>query len=120
MKRLAYLALVAAAACLPLVGCGQRVNYKYKIAVVPKGLTHQFWQSIHRGADRAAADLAAADIHVQVLWEGPSRESDGQAQIAIVQQLVTSRGAHGLVLAPQDSKGMVPVVQETVDTGRPV
>lgn len=51
---------VAAAVCLALAGCaGARKDYKYRVAVIPKGLTHDFWQSIHRGALRAADDLRA-------------------------------------------------------------
>lgn len=111
---------LTAVSLLYLTGCGSRVTYKYKIAVIPKGLTHEFWKSIERGARRAAADLSAQGISVQILWDGPRRESDAQDQITIVQQMVGSRGIQGLVLAPQDSKAMVPVVKETVDRQIPV
>ncbi len=87
---------------------------------MPKGLTHEFWQSIERGARRAAADLAEQGIAVEILWDGPRKESEASDQIRIVQTLVGSRGANGLVLAPQDSKRMVPVVAETVERGVPV
>src|SRR5207302_3143925 len=41
----------------------------YRIGVVPKGLTHEFWQSIYRGAARAAADLTGQlDRPVEVIW----------------------------------------------------
>ena len=36
MLRLRYLFL-ALAACLALSGCGSKKNYKYRIAVIPKG-----------------------------------------------------------------------------------
>src|SRR5437870_2477048 len=107
MTRNVFLAL-AAAASLILGGCKPKVNYKYKIAVIPKGQTHEFWQSIERGARRAAADLAEQGIRVEVLWDAPLKESNSQEQITLVQHNATSRGIHGLVLAPQDSKGMVP------------
>src|SRR5262249_45346220 len=71
-----------------------------------------------RGARRAAADLAAAGIGVDILWEGPLKESDTASQIALVQQFA-GRGLSGLVLAPQDSKACVPVVKEVVDRGAP-
>lgn len=106
---------LAAVATLLMPGCKPKVTYKYKIAVVPKGLTHEFWQSIERGARRAAADLAAQGIKVEIVWEGPLKESEATEQIAIVQRMIGSHGVHGLVLAPQDSKAMVPVVQETFD-----
>ena len=57
MSARAYLCF-AALACL-LGGCGKANDFKYRVAVIPKGLTHEFWQSIHRGALRAAADLKA-------------------------------------------------------------
>jgi ribose transport system substrate-binding protein len=117
MPRKAYLAL-AVAACL-VGGCGPKPAAKYRIAVIPKGLTHEFWQSIHRGARRAADDLTRAGTSVEVLWDGPRKESDAQEQISLVQQKA-GMNIHGLVLAPQDSKGMVPVVEETVDKGIPV
>lgn len=111
----------AALACLAPSGCGQKGSpAKYTIAVIPKGQTHEFWQSIERGARRAAADLEKAGVPVRILWDAPLKESDAQEQIAKVQQMVGSRGISGLVLAPQDSKGMVPVVKETVDRNIPV
>jgi ribose transport system substrate-binding protein len=112
--------LLSAAALLPLVGCGSRQKVKYKIAVIPKGLTHEFWKSIERGARRAAADLGEAGIPIEVLWDGPRKESDASDQINIVQTMVSTQRVDGVVLAPQDSKAMVAVVEETVEKGRPV
>src|SRR5262249_18038969 len=77
-------------------------------------------KSIERGARRAAADLAEAGVPIEVLWDGPRKEADASDQISIVQTLVNSRGAHGLVLAPQDSKGVGPVVEQTVGKDVPV
>lgn len=120
MSRDAWIALIAAAA-LVLNGCGGQpaTPAKYVIAVIPKGRTHQFWQSIERGARRAAADFDAQGLRVDILWEGPLKESDARDQIALVQQFA-GRKIHGLVLAPQHSKAMVPVVKETHDRGIPV
>ncbi|MFO0841337.1 MAG: substrate-binding domain-containing protein [Gemmataceae bacterium] len=112
--------VLTAASCLVGPGCAPKSNFKYKVAVVPKGLTHEFWKSIERGARRAAGDLTQQGISVQILWDGPRKESDASDQIRIVQTLVGSRGANGLVLAPQDSKAMVPVVEEVVQKGVPV
>jgi ribose transport system substrate-binding protein len=96
---------------LALIGCGgPKTQYKYRVAVIPKGLTHQFWQSIHRGADQAAADLANQGIAVEIIWAGPRTEDDAQAQISIVEQEIAN-GVSGIVLAPQHSAQMVPVVQ---------
>jgi ribose transport system substrate-binding protein len=118
MPRRAYLVL-AVTACLALGGCGPKADYKYRIAVIPKGLTHEFWQSIHRGADRAGADLAAEGLRVEVLWDGPQKESETREQINLI-NLKVGTGIHGLVLAPQDSKRMVPCVKEVKKQGIPV
>lgn len=117
LKRILF--TLAAIGLLVPTGCGPKTTAKYKIAVIPKGMTHEFWQSIERGARRAAADLTAQGVSVEILWDGPRKESDASDQIRIVQQMTTSRGIHGLVLAPQDSKGMVPAVKEAVGKGIP-
>jgi ribose transport system substrate-binding protein len=119
MVRRASLGL--ALALLALAGCtGSQENYKYRVAVIPKGTTHEFWQSIHRGAERAAADLKEQrHVNVQVIWEGPNKESDAQEQIDIVNRQLAG-GVNGIVLAPQHSKAMVPAVQRAVDQGVPV
>jgi ribose transport system substrate-binding protein len=108
--RRAYLAL-AVAACFVVNGCAPKVSYKYRIAVIPKGLTHVFWESIHRGADRAAADLQARGLSVQILWDGPTREDEAQPQIDIVNQAI-GRNVNGIVLAPQHSETMIDVVRK--------
>jgi ribose transport system substrate-binding protein len=106
--------------CLALAGCaGPKKEVKYRIAVIPKGLTHQFWQSIHRGAEQAAADLGAQGIPVEIIWSGPRTEDDAQAQITLVEQQVAA-GVSGIVLAPQHSTQMVQSVQEAVEKGIPV
>ena len=119
MSRATFCTL-AALACLSLSGCGaKKDDVKYKIAVIPKGLTHQHWQSVHRGAERAAADLKEQGIGVEIIWGGPRKESDSQEQIAIIDRL-PNRGVHGMVLAPQDKKSMVDPVKRTVKEKIPV
>ena len=43
----------------------------YKIAVIPKGTTHEFWKSIHAGAVKAQRELEAQGVPVTVIWKGP-------------------------------------------------
>jgi ribose transport system substrate-binding protein len=114
----AYLAL-AAVACF-LSGCSPpRASVKYRLAVIPKGLSHEFWQSIHRGAERGAADLSAEGVSTAIDWDGPQKESEGREQINLV-NLKAGTGINGLVLAPQDSKRMFDCVVDVVDKGIPV
>jgi ribose transport system substrate-binding protein len=109
------------AVCTGLCGCGSpRPESKYRIAVIPKGLTHEFWQSIHRGAQRAAADLKAEkSIAIEVLWDGPTREDDAQAQIGLVDRQIAAR-VDGIVLAPQHREALVAPVRRAVAKKIPV
>ena len=118
MPRRVYLTL-AVVACL-LGGCSRpNANVKYRIAVIPKGLTHEFWQSIQRGAERAAADLARRASPSSIIWDGPRKESDAQRADRPRQPQVGT-GINGLVLAPQDSKRMVPASSRRWTAGMPV
>src|SRR3954463_959006 len=104
---------------LAVAGC-QRPAADLRIAVIPKGMTHEFWQSIHRGAVRAADDLRQTDnLNVEVIWDGPLRERDALAQIRIVDRRISTR-VDGIVLAPQHSQTMVGPVQRAVEQHIPV
>src|SRR5262245_28355150 len=107
-------------AALPLVfGCGGPTE-QFTIIVIPKGLTHEHWQSVHRGAERCAADLLAEEgPRVRIIFDGPLRERDAIEQIRIVDRRVAT-GASGIVLAPQHSKTMTACVKRTADAGIPV
>ncbi|MBI5757112.1 MAG: substrate-binding domain-containing protein [Planctomycetales bacterium] len=88
---------------------------KYRIAVIPKGTTHEFWKSVHAGAERAAKELG----NVEVVWKGPLLENDREGQISIVQNFVVGK-LDGIVLAPLDSQALVPSVKEAQAAGIPV
>ena len=90
----------------------------FRIAVIPKGTTHEFWKSIHAGAIKAAQDFAAEGITVEVIWKGPLREDDREQQIQVVEGF-TSQGVDGIVLAPLDSKALVRPVEEAKRLGIP-
>src|SRR3954466_2802363 len=88
MLRNVLLLLAAALSVSPFVGCKAKSTAKYKIAVIPKGQTHEFWQSIERGCKAAAKDLSAEGLSVEILWYAPLKESDAQDQIGRVQRNV--------------------------------
>jgi ribose transport system substrate-binding protein len=104
-----------------LAGCtGSHTQYKYRVAVIPKGLTHEFWQSIHRGAERAAADLKEKQgLPVEVIWQGPDNEGNTDEQIKIINRELVAH-VNGIVLAPQHSVDLVNPVQRAVNQGVPV
>lgn len=90
-----------------LVGCGPKADTdkKLKIAVIPKGTTHQFWQSVHYGAKQAADKYG-----VEIIWNGPPKEDNRTDQINVVENFIT-RGVDGICLAPLDARGLVGVVK---------
>lgn len=87
---------------------------KFRLAVIPKGMTHEFWKSVHYGAQRAADDFG----NVEILWQGPPLESDRSEQIKLVQNFITKK-VHGICLAPLDSNALVEVVREAKANGIP-
>ena len=84
------------------------------IAVIPKGTTHTFWQSIRAGAERAGKELG-----VTIIWRGPLREDDRDSQVSEVENFV-SQGVSGIVLAPLDEAALVQPVTEAVNRKIPV
>lgn len=84
------------------------------IAVIPKGTTHEFWKSVHAGAVKAAREC-----QVEIVWKGPLKEDDRDAQIAVVEDFV-SRGVSGIVLAPLDDSALRAPVAAAVKSGIPV
>ena len=110
--------LLAAAGCresdraTPAAGSG---SGRLQIAVIPKGTTHEFWKSVHAGARNAAKELG----DVEILWKGPLKEEDTQGQIDVVETFV-NRGVDGIVLAPNDSQGLVSAVEYANSQGVPV
>jgi ribose transport system substrate-binding protein len=86
----------------------------FTIAVIPKGTTHTFWQSIRAGAERAGKELG-----VTIIWRGPLREDDRDSQVSEVENFV-SQGVSGIVLAPLDEAALVQPVTEAVNRKIPV
>ena len=95
-------------------GSSSSSSSEIRIAVIPKGTTHDFWKSVHAGADRAGKELG-----IKITWKGPLQENDRESQIQIVEQLV-SENYSALVLAPLDNKALVKPVQEARNKKIPV
>jgi ribose transport system substrate-binding protein len=84
--RFTTLVITVALAAIALVGCsggsseqpagepsasgsGTQSGSKLRVAVIPKGQTHDFWKSVHAGAEKAAAELG----NVEIIWKGPEK-----------------------------------------------
>ena len=108
-----------------LVGCGDSqdtgaatggtTETKLRLAVIPKGTSHEFWKSVHFGAEKAASELG----NVEIIWRGPVVESDTGSQIEVVKSMITSQ-VDGIVLAPNQKGGLVDAVNEAIGEGVPV
>jgi ribose transport system substrate-binding protein len=90
-----------------------------RIAVIPKGTTHEYWKSIHAGAVKAQQELASKGTAVEILWKGPAREDDRNAQIDVVQTFLSQK-VDGIVLAPLDSQALVSPVADAAKQKIPV
>jgi len=106
----AMLTALFAASCSPRSGSSGATT----IAVIPKGTSHVFWQSIHAGAEKAAREVGAT-----IIWRGPLREDDRDSQVSEVEGFV-SRGVSGIVLAPLDEAALAPPVADAARRGIPV
>jgi len=91
---------------------------RYSVAVIPKGLSHEFWKSIHAGAVKAARELSTGGVTVNVIWKGPLKEDDREQQVQVVEGF-TSQAVDGIVLAPLDDRALVRPVDEARRAGIP-
>ena len=107
-KILAVIVLVAIAVVFVVIGLVRKgkIASERRIAVIPKATTHFFWQSVRAGAEKAGAEAG-----VEIFWNGPERESDREKQIQIVEDFIAMK-VSGIVLAPNDSKALVPSVEK--------
>lgn len=76
------------------------------IAVIPKGTTHVFWQSV-----KAGAEAAGKEFGFKIYWNGPERETDRERQIQIIEDYIVQK-VDGIVLAPLDKQALIPTVEK--------
>jgi ribose transport system substrate-binding protein len=122
MKRL----LLVVLALTVVAGCGQQQDAQQpsphapegegglRIAVIPKGLSHQFWLTVKAGADAAGKEVGA-----EIIWQGPSKETEIEKQISIMEDMITSE-VDAIVMAACDENALINVIQQAIDAGIPV
>jgi ribose transport system substrate-binding protein len=101
-------------AALAALSCGCRRTGRKRIAVIPKATSHLFFVSIHAGVNRASKDF-----DVDVLWNGPSEETDHTRQIQIVDSVITQH-VDGLAISATDERALAGPVEKVIAAGIPV
>ncbi|NRR32240.1 sugar ABC transporter substrate-binding protein [Oxalobacteraceae bacterium] len=106
-------AAVAALSLLPSLPVLAAEAAKPKVALVMKSLANEFFLTMETGAkDHQKAHAAQYDL----VANGIKDEQDTASQIKLVEQMIVSR-VNALVIAPADSKALVPVLKKAVDAG---
>lgn len=99
-------------------GCGKddapSEAKRLTVAVIPKGTIHEFWKTVHAGAE-----MAGREMGVDILWKGSLKEDDREAQISVVENIMTRR-VDGIVLAPLDDVALRRPVDEAMQSDIPV
>lgn len=103
-------ALLIIAAC----NRGASNNSQKTVAVIPKGVSHSFWQTV-----KAGAEAAGKEFNVNIDWKGPAQETDITSQINIVEDAINRR-VDGIVLAPSHGDSLVMMVDRAQRSGIPV
>ena len=109
----AVLATVTAVLPVSAVQAQTAPAHKPKVALVMKSLANEFFLTMENGAkDYQKHNASQFDL----ITNGIKDETDTANQIRIVEQMIVSK-VDAIVLAPADSKALVPVVKKAVDAG---
>jgi ABC-type sugar transport system substrate-binding protein len=97
--------------CLVLVPANAPAQAGGKVALVMKALSNPFFLKMEAGARKYAN---AHDIPLEVF--GMEKETEIERQIGIVDSLISNRYA-AIIIAPADSKKLVPICKKAADRG---
>ncbi len=103
-----------------MTGCGdgevkdpENETGKKRIALVMKSLANEFFKTMEDGA-RAHHDVHADEYELDC--NGIKDEQDVNRQIEIVNQMIAKK-VDAIVIAPADSKALIPVCKKAMDKG---
>ncbi|PBQ13239.1 sugar ABC transporter substrate-binding protein [Pseudomonas congelans] len=112
-RLLAVAMFAAVTAVMPLSSAYAQTPEKPKVALVMKSLANEFFLTMEDGAKAYQKEHAN---EFDLISNGIKDESDTSAQIRIVEQMIASN-VSALVIAPADSKALVPVLKKATDAG---
>ena len=86
---------------------------KPKVALVMKSLANEFFQTMAEGAKKHQASHAN---DYDLIVNGIKNETDLAEQVGLVEQMV-AQGVQAIVIAPADSKALIPALKRAKDAG---
>jgi ribose transport system substrate-binding protein len=110
---ISVLAVCAVILVILAAGCKQRETGKPKIALIMKSLANEFFKTMEEGA-RVHHKEHSQEYDLTVV--GIKDEQDVAKQIDYV-ELMIAQGSDAIVIAPADSKALVPVCKRAMDAG---
>jgi ribose transport system substrate-binding protein len=84
------------------------------IPVISKGFQHQFWQAVKQGAESKAAEL-----NVDITFEGPATESEVDKQMDMLQAAL-DKDPDAICFAALDSQAAIPLLEQADQAGIPI
>lgn len=112
-RRVLVAGILASAGLMNSKIASAMLNGKVTIALVLKSLADPFTMAMSSGAQNYQKHFASQfDLTVR----GTATEQDTAGQIRMVEELIASH-INAIVLAPTDSKALVPVVARAIDAG---
>lgn len=87
----------------------------FKIAVIPKEISHSFWMDVEKGARKEAKKH-----NVQLIFRGPTSEDDSEPQTRIMEIYAKNKGIDAIVLAPVDKDKLRPLVEMAKLSGKKI
>ena len=110
---LVLLSAIASAAEEPRLESRAELRTKPKVALVMKSLANEFFQTMQDGARAHQRQQAG---RYDLITNGIKDEIDTSGQIRLIEQMLAQR-IDALVVAPADSKALIPVLQSAIARG---
>lgn len=105
--------VVTLPACKPAAPKSSDGTAKFRVALIMKSLANEFFLTMENGA-RAHQQAHASDY--ELLANGIKDELDVSRQIDLVEQMVAQQ-VNAIVIAPADSKALIPVCKKAQQAG---
>ncbi len=105
--------LLTLVGCKPAAPSGPAADARPKVALIMKSLANDFFATMAEGAQQHQATHAA---DYELLVSGIKNETDIGEQVNLVEQAV-AQGARAIIVAPADSKALVPALRRAQSQG---